>query len=277
MISPTEGARGVPVPNVLLTAAGFREAVVGSLTAEFAIDYRIKGILFFVWRGASMARITFVTSDAPENYIAFQILACYLACVPALQSLRLGYVAESLTLQRSILERVAVAGLLSVQPEKTISHRGGKDLKDEGIRWAKARFGVEFGILYGALSKVVHPFFDGLMVHLATEDQVARKYMGELDQSGGRSLTQLAYDVLLHVLKLLDRIALPTMGTNTFRPCPLDIDTEAANLNEEELVNYGIWAFYPQVSRNLRLIERYGYDAVVAMSEDEMAEKARNL
>lgn len=211
----------------------------------------LRVLIYYIWRGAFESRAAVVTEQVEGN-LGLLSLSIYMALLPILQVIRLGYPTDTLVLLRALMERIALLGYLHNNRQCICQYSSGKrNLQKEAMRWAKGQALENWMRLYGLMSNVAHSRPVGPAGHLLAENPIGEAFRSDLTPTpeDGADMTAELLAGVAYALAAADPIACEIIDYKSLDPFPSDKDS-LAYLSKEDVLEFGgfLQRFYDKYS-----------------------------
>jgi hypothetical protein len=184
----------------------------------------LRVILYYLWRGCSLSRISGITGKADPNASLIS-LSAYEAVLGVIQLTRLGYQADAIILMRALMERIAIIGFLGENRSLIPRYWAGKWTPyKEALAWAKKKPLQNWMILYSALSGVVHSRIVGPAGHINNRTNIGNVFRetNNLDSVNDTGMLEELLGLVFYSLVALDPLALILIQDDSTQPFPTD-------------------------------------------------------
>ena len=133
-------------------------------------------LLYYIWRGSFDSATKAMKFEGDVDLLRL-CLSTYKAFLPILQLIRMGYATDAFVLMRTLMERIAILGYLSENPDLIDEFKSGKShFQKKAMMWAKTNSLPNWMKLHSFLTNIAHSKLEGAAGHIYDENIIGESF-----------------------------------------------------------------------------------------------------
>lgn len=180
-------------------------------------------VLYYVWRGSLEAGAKAMKGEGNTD-LNLLCLSTYKAFLPILQLVRMGYATDAFVLMRTLMERIAILGCLSENPDLINEFKKGKShFQKKAMMWAKTNSLPNWMKLHSFLTNIAHSKLEGAAGHIFDENIIGESFRYLLPSSKKpESFADEVLALVWYAVMAVNPIAEKMLLSNEFNLYPND-------------------------------------------------------